>query len=591
MNGIKTTWIVASLALAAVLFSDPALASGPVPAYSSGVHPLTVVDIASETRPAMLIAAQACAGLYNRKFGGSVYTRMSSRIKYFNFPADKDSKWMEELGLKPDQIMDADRFLDACVAEFPRTVRYSYEGQRRLLPNILTVGAVLDAIPLDEKMEVKGGKVVFDATVEFKERNTPYLATNYVYENFVNDTTGLAMLNPGYDITDKKVWDPAINKEMNTVMVDLVFAKKLFVIFLINGCIDGAREHALLNQIVSRNPWPKPIGVYGYADYWLVFGGFLFESQTMCSDARNMGEIATTVNNLSFFSTRREPIIDPGELKRNELENIEYDPAKTYVAFIVGDGDNIEFIMDSRAEWLRQRVQACQADEKSCLPLTWSISPHLLSIAPDVLEWYYDMSHQTGKDYFMLPPCGHLYAYPSSLGGSIQDLFVAATENDARLLGTHSTVHWEWFSDWRHAEREFLPKYAHPDGPIQGLFAVNVPYLFSTGTWRRNQFFKALAGRDGARVVLFRPRPWRGVNDRGERGDRKYYLSPGNMAKELGEYPRGTVAAIYMTSDGGLTLENSFMALTKILPEHVRLVSSDTAVRLALEASETMKDK
>ena len=57
------------------------------------------------------------------------------------------------------------------------------------------------------------------------------------------------------------------------------------------------------------------------------------------------------------------------------------------------------------------------------------------------------------------------------------------------------------------------------------------------------------------------------------------------MAKELENYPRGSVAYVYMTSDGGLTLENSFMEMVKLLPEHVRLVSADTAVALAYEAA------
>ena len=61
------------------------------------------------------------------------------------------------------------------------------------------------------------------------------------------------------------------------------------------------------------------------------------------------------------------------------------------------------------------------------------------------------------------------------------------------------------------------------------------------------------------------------------------------MAQELGAYPRGTVTGIYMTSDGGLNLQNSVMELVTILPEHVRLVSADTAVQLALEASKTIE--
>ena len=196
------------------------------------------------------------------------------------------------------------------------------------------------------------------------------------------------------------------------------------------------------------------------------------------------------------------------------------------------------------------------------------------------------MSHETGKDYFMLPPSGHLYAYPASLEEEMQDQFVECTEQDARILGTNSTVHWEWFTTWQRAETEFLPKYAREGGAIGGVFPVNVPYMIPTFTWPDpNQFFKVLTGEDGGEVVLFRPREWRGIDDSGSGITKKFYLSPENMALELGNYTRGTVAYVYMTSDGGLNLENSFMALVKLLPAHVRLVSADTAARLALTAS------
>ena len=56
------------------------------------------------------------------------------------------------------------------------------------------------------------------------------------------------------------------------------------------------------------------------------------------------------------------------------------------------------------------------------------------------------------------------------------------------------------------------------------------------------------------------------------------------MAEELGGYPKGTVTWVYMTSDGGLNLDNSFLAMAKLLPEHVKLVSADSAVKLALVA-------
>jgi hypothetical protein len=603
MNSIERALVAVSVVLATVLSMDTAFAgatalptshsgaaspskiteeradTAPLPTEAPSVW---VVHIDAETDPAVKIAAQACAGLWNCKFGGSVFTRMG----------EKDSQWIEALELQPDTIVNAEQFLDACVTEFPRYVRYSYDKQQALLPNILTVGAVLEAIPIADEMDIPWGDMVFDATAVFADQDTPYLATKYVYETYVNDTSGLAMLNPGYSTGSGKVWNPKISEDMNPSMIDFVFSEKLFVTFLVNGCIKCTAQGTLLNEIVSVNPWPKPIGVYGYANNWMVFGGYLFEAQTLCAESRNMGAIPTGVNNLSFFSTRREPITSPEEIRQNTLEDIAYDPTNTYVAFIVGDGDNIRFMLDTRAAWIRQRAEACRAGEDSCPPLTWSISPHLARIAPDVLKWYYKMSYETGKDFFALPPSGHLYAYPSSLEETtLQDRFVVDTEHDARLLGAKSTVHWELFNNWRYAEKEFLPKYAKTDGDIKGVFPVNVPYMFPTGTWGRNQFFKVIDGHDGGRVVLFRPRQWRGVNNKGGFMDKECFLSPEKMAEELAAYPRGTVTGIYMTSDGGLSLNNSVMELFKILPEHVRLVSCDTAVQLALEASKTSKDE
>ena len=541
---------------------------------SEEVHEFKVVDIEPETPPAMQLAVQACVGLYNRMRGGSVYALFD----------DSDSKWLEELRLEPTEIVNAPDFVEACAAEIPRCVRYSYTDQQELLPNILTVGAVLEAVPLDECMAVPCDNVVFDAISEFRARPTPVLATKYVYDTYVDDTTGWAMLNPGYDERDPEFWDPELSSDMNPSMVDFVFSEKLFVTFLINGCIKPTPQNTLLSEIATSNPWPSPIGVYGYANFWLL-GGYVFEAQTRCLDSRNMGAIPSKTNNFSFFSTRRSPIRAPGEIEQNEPEDVVYDPDKTYVAFVVGDGDNMRFIMDSRSEWMGRRVFDCEQDDNSCAPLTWSISPHLPRIAPDVLEWYYAMSHRTGKDYFMLPPSGHLYAYPASMGGEVQDRFVAATERDAHLLGTNSTVHWDWWSTWQQAETEFLPKYAG-GGVIGGVLPVNVPYMFPTFTgWKINQFFKVLPGRDGGEVVLFRPREWRGINESGSELLKKFVLSPESMAGELGDYPRGTVAAVYMTSDGGLNLENAFMPMVKMLPAHVRLVGTDTAVRLALEAS------
>jgi hypothetical protein len=209
--------VVVGLALVAVVSCS---GSGGAPSSE-----LTLVELDPATPATVQLAVQACAGLYNRAVGGAVYTRMEQ----------KDSQWLEELGLSPTRVLGATEFLEECVARFPSCVRYSYQGQRTLLPNILTVGAVAGAVPLDLDLTVPCGQVAFDATVELADRDTPALATAYVAERFLADTTGLAMLNPGYDLHASDVSNPAITRDMPSALVDFVFSQRLFVVFLVNG--------------------------------------------------------------------------------------------------------------------------------------------------------------------------------------------------------------------------------------------------------------------------------------------------------------------------------------------------------------------
>ena len=530
--------------------------------------PFTVVHVEPNLPPPVQLALQACAGLHNRSAGGSVYIDADPH----------DITWLNDLGMVPAATVSAQEFLSSCVTKFPACVRYDYKLQQPLLPNILTVASTLGAVPLDASMNVPCDSPTFDALVEFKD-NTPAQATQYVFEKYADQTSGLAMLNPGYELQPKEPSSPAMTQEMKPALVDFVFSQKLFVVFLVNGCIDGDPEKALLSSIVNAGHWATPLGVYGYNNSWNVAGGYVYEAQTLCLDSRNMGAIASEAGNLSFFATRTAPITESGVVVQNEPESIAYDPTKTYVAFVVGDGDNIQYIMTTRHDWFQQRIADCEATPDQCPPLTWSISPHLTQVAPEVLAWYYKQSHRTGKDYFVLPPSGHLYAYPSSLAEDAQDAFVKATNEDACILGLSGTVHWDWLGTWHDAEDHFLPKYAKASNTIRGVFPVNVPYLFPTFTWwPEDQFSEVLTGADGGKVALFRPREWRGIN----KDTDPFFQSPQRMAEELGGYPKGTVTWVYMTSDGGLTLQNSFLTLAKLLPAHVNLVSTDTAARLAL---------
>ena len=540
----------------------------PPPQYAAS---FVVVVVDPATPATDQLAVQACAGLANQRSGGSVYVRTEA----------EDDAWLSDLGFAPSETVDASTFLASCTMLFPKCVRYAYATQQRLLPSILTVAAALGAVPIDEDQDVACRDVVFDAGERFDADETPESATRYVFERYIDRTTGLAMLNPGYEIESEMVPNPAITRDMPGAMVDFVFSRRLFTTFLVNGCINGNTERIVLSDVVNSGQWETPLGVYGYNNSWLI-GGFLWEAQTTCLGSRNMGAIPTETGNLSFFSTRRPPITNGDGLARTPPQNITYDPSKTYVAFVVGDGDNIRFVMTTRKAWLRERIDNCASSPATCAPLTWSLSPHLAELAPDVLEWYFATSEGTGQDYFILPPSGHLYAYPTDLNEADQDRFVTLTERDARILGTRSVVHWDQNTTWTAAQTTFLPKYARADGVIQGIVAVNVPYLIEAfPEWDPTEYHRVLTGNDGTPLVVFRPRAWRGVNDI----DANFFVSPQNMANELAAYPPGTVRVIYMTSDGGLSLDNSFTALIPLLPENVEVVSADAAASLALAAS------
>jgi len=538
--------------------------SRPKPAPQS----ITVVHLDPALAPAKQLAVAACAGLHNRKAGGSVFLDADPH----------DLGWLSELGLSAGRTVDADQFLTSCVAAFPSCVRYDYAKQKALLPNVLTAAAALGAVPLDDSLKLPCDSPVFDAVAELADKTTPALATKYVFAKFGAQTTGLAMLNPGYDQGSSNPRSPALINEMKPALVDFVFSEKLFVVFLVNGCTKDHEERAVLSSIVNAGKWPTPVAVYGYNNSWNVLGGYLYEAQTNCLDSHNMGAVASEAGNLSFFATRAPAITEAGAVVQNPPEVVTYDPQKTYVAFVVGDGDNIQYMLTTRRDWFQQRVAGCEANPNACAPLSWSISPHLTRLAPDVLGWYYAKSHQTKRDYFVLPPSGHLYAYPSSMADESQNHFVEATDRDACVLGLTGVVHWDEVGTWHEAEDHFLPKYLK-NGAIRGVFPVNVPFAFPIFTWWPDeQFFEVLKDTEGARLALFRPREWRGIDSDSD----AFRLKPERMAAEIAAYPKGTVTWVYMTSDGGLTLENSFLALGKLLPPHVQLVSTDTAANLAI---------
>ncbi len=556
------------------------------------------LTVAGTSMP-MQIAVQTCSGLLNRDTAaGGVYTLLNQPW---------DDQWLSDVdGIVNPEITPLDSFLASCLARndiVKGYILYDYKAQQALIPNIVTLASVLDGVPL-EASDPNVGKypLLFDATTEWtgytpldvsllfrfyiiycRADNLPFVyeikATKYMYDRYVNNTSTLAWLNPGYD-NKANATNPPLTQSPNPGLIDYTVKERIFNFYLNDACIPGTPDYEFMTTMTTTNPWPRPIPVYGYGDTYPIAGD-IFEAETDCTKVHNMGQIASVgVNNLAYFSRRPEITTT---IHQNPVAKSRFEKTKTYFSFVIGDGDNLAFLKSSRRSWMIDRVSRCQADPSylGCFPLSWSISPHPRFLAPDWLSWYYNQSYLTGNDFFILPPSGDLYSYPSEMPADVQASYVTNTERDCELLETSGVVAWEWFGHWNTAVTEYFPQYS-ANKILRGVFPVNVPFnVPMIEVFKSAQDFKMIADN----VVLFRPREWRGDTASNIPVSHREYLTVDQMATEINHLPRGTISWLYLTSDGGGSLQMIYDLVAKLYG-HVEVVSHETLTNLAIERGE-----
>jgi hypothetical protein len=200
---------------------------------------------------------------------------------------------------------------------------------------------------------------------------------------------------------------------------------RLFNFFLNQGCVPLTDDHTLTRKIALENPWPRPLTVMGYDDT-IALAGDLFEapfspppspSPSACLEAEtdcvsDLGQVASVgVGDLSYYS-RGPPLSSPIALPpRPATKDAPYNKSKTYVSFLIGDGDNVGMLKDSRRAWMKQRLASCKRSARRsagppCYPLMWTMSPATIYLAPEILQWYGQAMRDTGADWMILPPSG-----------------------------------------------------------------------------------------------------------------------------------------------------------------------------------------
>ena len=145
-------------------------------------------------------------------------------------------------------------------------------------------------------------------------------------------------------------------------------------------------------------------------------------------------------------------------------------------------------------------------------------------------------------------------------------------------------MHWEWFYGWHATFAHYFPKYLLEEDPcINSFFATNVPYNFPTDVLWEDHYISL-----ERKVFVFKPREWRGTNPDGAPPfSGANYLSEQEMAEEINSYSPGSVAHLYLTSDGGMNLSTLYTMIGLLAP-HVKVVNHEELTEMARQRSEML---
>ncbi len=237
--------------------SKASLRASLLPAMALGLRstsPETYVDLVGLPSQTIL-SAQVCAGLFNRdtdNFAG-VYTLMD----------DYDSQWLYDItGVTDPELTDVQDFITSCLGKTAAYIVYDYSTQQALIPSLITLSSVLNA-PLIEKTDTvppTNAVLVYNATEQWADYS-PLQAAQYIYANYVNSTTTLAWLNPGYDNAANPS-DPPLTQDPHLGITDFVVKEKIFTLYLNDACIRDTDESDFMFELTTSNPWPRYVCMY-----------------------------------------------------------------------------------------------------------------------------------------------------------------------------------------------------------------------------------------------------------------------------------------------------------------------------------------
>lgn len=292
-------------------------------------------------------------------------------------------------------------------------------------------------------------------------------------------------------------------------------------IFWLSGPIDGARpyadpqaEVALMEELLAKMPVNIPIMSYPWAGKEVGIGEG--PGVTLFAEFGKYLVGSIDASNLSIHSGIRVPALR----QKPAPPAPKLDRSKTYVTWLLSDGDNLPVLSLSNfpALW-RDPLHGK-------LPMAWTATPSAEMLLPDVMDYYYRTS--TPNDAWVGAVSGIGYTYPDSYGlryrasdrRQIFDGFLDQTAGAMRRMDENIL----WPMNATKPER--IARYAQKIPQLQALFpdygkqvsgyeeatyptARNVPVFRALTTWQdgltRDQQIASLVTQIRAMTPASRP--------------------------------------------------------------------------------------
>jgi hypothetical protein len=183
---------------------------------------------------------------------------------------------------------------------------------------------------------------------------------------------------------------------------------------------NARKDSPILDKFFDR----MPSGKSTFMGWWSSEGdGVSYAS------ARGVPTVASDYSsNLSVYSGMKPTITPQAKPKVIPLQN------KIYVAMIVSDGDNMQY--------MQGRLPQCwDTSDRGQVPLSWTISPACIDLAPAMLDYY--LKTATANDCLIDGPSAFGYLYPNLWKdkASFPD-FIKRSNNYMSRIGLLTSTTW-----------------------------------------------------------------------------------------------------------------------------------------------------